>query len=164
MQVVIICGVSGCGKSTIGAALSERISARFVEGDAHHPDANIEKMTSGQALTDVDRTAWLDSICTDLDINAHKINVLACSALTPYVQDYLSDKLGDRLVWIKLGISKRAAKERMKAREHFMPPELMDSQFEAWQAPKGGLEISAEKSVDAIVDGICLYLEGLTDS
>lgn len=164
MQVVLICGVSGCGKSTIGAALSERITARFVEGDAHHPDANIEKMSSGQALTDQDRTAWLDSICTDLELNAHKINVLACSALTPYVQNYLSDKLGTRLVWIKMEITKTAANERMETREHFMPPELMDSQFEAWQPPKDGLEISAEKSVDAIVDGICLYLEGLTDN
>lgn len=157
-KVIIICGVSGCGKSTIGTALAEAQGWRYVEGDDHHPESNVEKMSSGVPLTDQDRTAWLDSICTDLELNANQTTVLACSALTPYVQSFLNDRLTDRIMWVKLEVSPETAKSRMEARDHFMPASLLQSQFEAWHPPATGLSISAELSVDEIVDEITNFL------
>ncbi len=158
-KVIIVCGVSGCGKSTIGKALAASNDWRFVEGDEHHPESNITKMSSGRALTDQDRTAWLDSICIDLENNANQTNVVACSALTPYVQKYLGERLSERLLWIKLDISIETAKSRMEVRDHFMPASLIQSQFDAWHPPATGLSISAELPVGDIVNGILEYLE-----
>ncbi len=157
-DVIIVCGVSGCGKSTIASTLANRLDARFIEGDSHHPESNVEKMSSGRPLTDQDRTVWLDSICTDISLNAGKITVLACSALTPYVQSFLDDRLGTRITWVKLQISEAIAQSRMTSREHFMPPALLQSQFEAWCPPETGLEISAELPVETIIDRILNYL------
>lgn len=159
--VIIICGVSGCGKSTLGQAVAEKLKIRFVEGDDHHPESNIEKMSSGQPLTDMDRTLWLDSICTDLDLNSHQSCVLACSALTPYVQNYFLERLGDRVTWVKIDISRKEAAARMAQRDHFMPVELLDSQFEAWQPPKGGLTVEATNTAVSNVISIVDYLSSL---
>lgn len=157
-KVIVICGVSGCGKSTIGSSLAGAHNWRYVEGDDHHPESNVEKMASGVPLTDQDRTAWLDSICTDLELNANQTNVLACSALTPYVQSYLKDRLQERVIWVKLEISPETAKSRMEAREHLMPASLLQSQFEAWHPPVTGLSISSELPVGDIVNEISEYL------
>ena len=162
-SVIIVCGVSGSGKSTIARALAERLSARFVEGDEHHPKSNVEKMASGHPLTDDDRTAWLASICKDLAIHMDKVNILACSALTPYVQSFLKERLGERICWVKLEISEETANARMNARmeaqSHFMPSSLLQSQFEAWHPPASGLTISTEQPIAHIVDGIADFLE-----
>lgn len=158
-DILIICGVSGSGKSTIAKALATEKKWRFVEGDEHHPESNIEKMSAGTPLSDFDRTAWLDSICTDLKLNANQVNVLACSALTPYVQDFLASKFGEHIVWIKLEISQTLATQRMETRDHFMPPSLMQSQFEAWQPPSSGLNILADQSIDDIVKEVLEYLK-----
>jgi len=160
-KVIIVCGVSGSGKSTLGKAVAEHLDARFVEGDDHHPESNVEKMSSGQPLSDKDRTLWLDSICTDLDLNSHQNNVLACSALTPYVQTYLSDRLAKRITWVKINISQKDAKSRMTDREHFMPVSLLDSQFEAWQPPLDGLDIEATNELASNVTLIADYLSSL---
>lgn len=158
-DVIIVCGVSGCGKTTIAKALADTHQLRFVEGDAHHPERNVEKMAAGIPLTDNDRTAWLDSICTDLELNPHQKAVLACSALTPYVQNFLKDRLESRINWVKLEISPEAAKARMEDRDHFMPPSLLKTQFDAWHPPEDGLTVSAEQNVEKIINVITNYLE-----
>lgn len=81
-------------------------------------------------------------------------HVLACSALTPYVQNFLSDQFGNEITWVKLEISRDCAKKRMEERDHFMPPSLLDSQFTAWTPPKSGIKILADKPVNEIVDQI----------
>ena len=154
MTLYIICGVSGSGKTTIGQALAKRLSCPFVEGDDFHPDSNIDKMASSTPLTDADRTAWLEAITTHLKTQTHIQSVLACSALTPYVQNFLSQAFGDKITWVKLEVSRECAKNRMESREHFMPPALLDSQFAAWTPPQSGLTISADKPIDEIIGQI----------
>jgi len=158
MQILIVCGVSGCGKSTVGKALADKLNCSFVEGDDFHPPANVAKMSSGTALTDDDRTAWLERICGHIKSQKGEQIVLACSALTPYVQDYLKSRLGASLEWIQLEISRDETLRRMKTREHFMPASLMDSQFKAWSPPENGIRVSAEQPVNDIVDHIVLAL------
>ncbi len=158
-DVIIICGVSGSGKTTTARALAEKHNLRFVEGDDHHPVSNVEKMASGVPLTDKDRTTWLDSICTDLELNSNQKSVLACSALTPYVQCFLHHRVKGRIIWVKLEVSPLTAKSRMENREHFMPHSLLQSQFEAWNPPDEGLTLSAEQSVEQMIDAISRHLK-----
>ena len=157
--VIIVCGVSGCGKSTIGRALADSTGWPFVEGDDFHPERNIRKMSSGQALTDQDRQAWLLDIVAHLDRYETEPSILACSALTPYVQEFLRENLRDRIVWIKLAISREDALRRMSSRDHFMPATLMESQFEAWTPPQSGASFSTKNAVNVIVDDILSYLK-----
>jgi len=159
MSILVICGVSGCGKSTIGRALADQFECEFIEGDDHHPPENIAKMSAGNSLTDADRTSWLVNISKRLENIVAPQTILACSALTPHVQDFLIGRFGDQIIWIKLEISRELAAERMAKREHFMPSSLLDSQFEAWSPPASGLDVSAAIPVNEIVLQIATYLE-----
>jgi len=159
VPIFIVCGVSGCGKSTVGRVLAEKLGCPFWEGDNFHPPENIQKMKSGRALDDRDRTLWLEKICEAVNASADTHSVLACSALTTYVQEFLLQKLDRRVIWIKLDISKDTAHRRMSHRDHFMPTSLLDSQFDAWCPPQAGLEVSAENPVDQMIDQILAFVK-----
>ena len=132
MSVVVVMGVSGCGKTTVAALLAASLGWNLLEGDAFHPPANVAKMAAGIPLTDADRWPWLRAIAAAIDGSR---SVVACSALKRAYRDVLiGDRTDARLVYLKG--SKALIAERLAARQgHFMPPGLLDSQFAALQEP-----------------------------
>lgn len=137
MTILLLMGVSGCGKTTIGAALAERLDWEFLEGDALHPPENVAKMAAGTPLDDADRWPWLRAIAARVDDwRGHGVSgVVACSALKRVYRDILIGPRADmRLVYLQGDRSVIAA--RLAARKnHFMPPGLLDSQFRTLEEP-----------------------------
>ncbi|RKP50957.1 gluconokinase [Trinickia fusca] len=156
LSALVVMGVAGCGKTSIAHALAASIGGRFIEGDAFHPAANVEKMTRGIALTDGDRIGWLDSLAAELAraAAAGERPVLACSALKRRYRDRLRAS-GASLGFVYLEVNKQQALTRMAQRSgHFMPVSLVDSQFADLEPPaKEPLTLSLDAShpVDAIV-------------
>ncbi|UFU06752.1 gluconokinase [Ruania halotolerans] len=128
---IVVMGVSGNGKSTIGAALADRLGAVFLEGDEFHPQANVAKMSAGIPLTDDDRWPWLDILAAEIARRdeAGERTVLACSALRRAYRDRLRARVPD-LFFIHPSADYDTIHARMQAREHFMPPALLRSQFD----------------------------------
>jgi len=153
-------GVSGCGKSTTGKMLAQRHDWPFLEGDDFHPPANISKMTSGVALTDRDRVDWMDAIAKGVRASRDDVIVLACSALTPFVR-YALDDMGRDVLYIHLKTDNVDMGARFAAREHFMPPELLDSQYAALSLPVDVYEFDAAQSLDTLVDAIALSVQSV---
>lgn len=135
--VLVVMGVSGSGKTTVAAMLAHRLGWEFEDGDWFHPPANVAKMESGAPLTDADRRPWLEAVAEWIDqARAQgRHGVVACSALKRAYRDVLAGGRPDvRIVYLK-GDKDLIAK-RMTARHgHFMPPALLDSQFEALEEP-----------------------------
>jgi gluconokinase len=148
-------GVAGCGKTTVGKELALRLKLPFSDGDQFHPKANIDKMSRGIPLDDNDRLPWLGSIAEYINETLDSGAVIACSALKQRYRDILIGNHGEQVRFVYLKISRTAVYERLKARkDHFMPPELIDSQFAALEEPVSVITISAEKSVDDIIEEI----------
>jgi len=135
--VVIVMGVSGCGKSTVGALLALQLRWEFEDADWFHPAANVDKMHSGIPLTDEDRRPWLAAVAAWIDktrcSGGH--DVIACSALKRRYRDVLiGDRPDVRLVYLK-GDEALIARRIATRHEHFMPRSLLHSQFEALEEP-----------------------------
>lgn len=135
--IVIVMGVCGCGKSSVGQGLADALGCTFIEGDQHHPPANIAKMSAGIPLTDTDREGWL-AVLAGFIVEADRQDralVVACSALKRRYRDQLR---GDsrRVVFLHLCGDKALITARMGARTaHFMPTALIDSQFADLEPP-----------------------------
>ena len=137
MTIVVVMGVSGSGKTTLAKLLAQALGCQFLEGDALHPPANVEKMRGGTPLTDADRLPWLRRIAQEIDgwRARSQSGVVTCSALKRTYRDIL---IGDRsdvtLAYLKG--SRELIQRRMAARhEHFMPVALLDSQFATLEEP-----------------------------
>jgi gluconokinase len=159
---VVVMGVSGCGKTTVGAALALRLGWEFVEGDAFHSDGNRRKMHAGIALTDADRQAWLAQLGQTLSEAVRQPVVLSCSALKRSYRDrFRHDAPGLHFVW--LDVTRDLAAERVASREvsHFFPRTLIDSQFETLEAPcneKDVLRVDGGAPLSSTVDQACAWL------
>lgn len=138
MSTILVMGVSGCGKTTVGELLAAKLNCSFLEGDSYHPQANIDKMHNGEPLDDEDRWPWLERISDDIARwNSDGIDgVVSCSALKKSYRDLL--RQGDEaLKIIYLAGSYDLLHERLSARNnHFMPAKLLDSQFDALEDPR----------------------------
>lgn len=135
--VVIVMGVSGCGKSTIGALLALRLQWEFEDADWFHPASNVDKMHSGISLTDEDRWPWLDAVAAWIDKTRQAVGhgVIACSALKRRYRDVLIGNRADvGLVYLK-GDEELIARRIATRNEHFMPRSLLHSQFAALEEP-----------------------------
>ena len=134
-EAVVVMGVSGCGKSGLGAALAEAQGWPFLEGDSVHPPANIARMRAGQPLTDADRAPWLAAIATWMGdhLRAGRSVVVACSALRRRYRDVL--RQAGPVRFILLQVPRDELDRRMRMREHFMPPSLLDSQLATLEPP-----------------------------
>lgn len=154
-ELVIVGGVSGSGKSTVGALLAQRLEVPFLDADSLHPEANVAKMAAGLPLTDIDREPWLVRIGEALAAHSDSGLVLACSALRRTYRDTIR-AVAPSTVFVTLSGSRELIAARMNARsEHFMPPSLLDSQlatFEPLESDENGADVSIDASVDAIVD------------
>lgn len=137
LSVLIVMGVSGCGKTTLGAALAQQLGWPFAEGDAFHPPANIAKMSAGVPLTDEDRWPWLQAIAAWIGQRraAGQHGVVACSALRRAYRDVLRGGQADTgLIYLKGDAALIAARQQARP-GHFMPASLMQSQFDTLEEP-----------------------------
>jgi gluconokinase len=156
---IIVMGVSGAGKTTVASRLAERLDRSFVEGDTLHPPRNVEKMKHGVPLVDADRIPWLNAIAARIDAarRAHEQIVVTCSALKRSYREILAAGHGDvGFVFLKGG--KELIARRLKERGgHFMPPQLLDSQFAALQEPSAdepAIAIAIDPAPEQIVESI----------
>jgi gluconokinase len=157
-------GVSGSGKTTVGRVLAERLHWRFQEGDALHPPENVAKMRSGHPLNDNDRAPWLAAIAARIDewLRLDENGVITCSALKRQYRDtIIGDRAGVSLVYLEG--SRALLAERLAARtDHFMPPNLLDSQLQTLEPPtpdEHPIIVSVESPVEIIVDRIVAGLK-----
>lgn len=156
-SAIVVMGVAGCGKSSVACAVAARLKGRFIEGDAFHCAANVNKMRRGMGLVDADRWPWLDRLAAELK-DACELGesvVLACSALKRRYRDRL--RLGSPSVrFIFLDLPPEEAAKRVSGRSgHFMPDSLVASQFADLEAPFAEtltLTVDATRPLDTIVD------------
>ncbi|MFD2290120.1 NADP-dependent phosphogluconate dehydrogenase [Mariniflexile gromovii] len=155
-QVIFIMGVSGCGKSTIGKLLSEKLNIPFFDGDDFHPQSNIDKMSSGMPLNDEDRYGWLVAL-NQLANKQLKNNscIIVCSALKKSYREILSTDIQNQVKWVHLAGSFNQIFERLNNRaNHFMSSDLLQSQFDTLESPKEALEINIGLKPEDIVERI----------
>ncbi len=163
-QAIIVMGVSGCGKSTVGEELAEQLGVPFMEGDKLHPQSNVDKMAAGQPLNDDDRWPWLDLVGAELHKGYEAAGiVVSCSALKKTYRDRLRDALGGPLAFVYLEGSEALLTERMGARTgHFMPVSLLKTQLATLEVPTGEPGV-VTVSIDAMPEEITENaLKGLT--
>jgi len=130
-------GVSGSGKTTVAEILATRLRWPFQEGDALHPQSNIEKMSAGQPLNDADRSLWIERVAewAEARLDAGENGIITCSALKRSYRDVI-DRRGSGIVFVYLAGSEATIAPRVAARQaHFMPPGLLDSQFADLEEP-----------------------------
>jgi len=163
-MIVIVAGVSGSGKTTVGSLLAARMGWPFADGDTFHPAANVAKMVAGVALTDDDRWPWLAAIGTWMDERAAagESGVVACSALKRAYRDVLlAGRPAARMVF--LDVSHDVGLLRLQARHgHFFPAGLLDSQFDDLELPRAGeaaLVLMTRERPDELVDEISTGLD-----
>lgn len=154
MAPIVVMGVSGSGKSTVGAALAQRLRVPFADADDFHPEANIAKMTAGHALDDDDRRPWLDSIGEWLAGHAEG-GVMSCSALKRTYRDQLREHRPD-VEFLHLAGTPEVIGRRQASRPgHFMPASLLASQFETLEpleADENGVDVNVDQNIDSIVN------------
>ncbi|MDZ5087886.1 MULTISPECIES: gluconokinase [Mycobacteriaceae] len=156
---IVVMGVSGSGKSTVGAALAQRLRVPFADADDFHPPANVAKMSSGEPLDDDDRFPWLEAIGEWLAAHPGG-GVMSCSALKRKYRDQLREHCGD-IEFVHLYGSTEVIGKRQASRPgHFMPPSLLASQFktlEPLEPDERGVTIDVDQNIDGIVDS---YVDG----
>lgn len=160
MTTLVVMGVSGCGKSRVGAAIAERLGLPLVEGDEFHSDANRARMRSGLALTDADRADWLDRLSAELQQRPDGA-VLTCSALkVAYRERLRAASPGLRFAWLDL--DRAAAESRVAQRAaHFFPAGLVATQFEALEPPldePGVLRLDALSPPEALAERVAHWV------
>ena len=156
MQFIILFGVTGAGKTTIGLLLAAELGWPFYDADDFHPAANVEKMRQGIPLSDADRRPWLDSLhhLISTSLMENKPSILACSALKQSYREYLHVNDGVQYVYLRGEFS--LIQQRLAGRVgHYMNPALLRSQFDALEEPHEGVTIvSVDQPPAAIVEEI----------
>jgi gluconokinase len=161
-MIIIIMGVSGCGKTTVGQQLADRLGWPFFDGDDFHPPANIDKMSRGLPLNDEDRSDWLAAIADRMRqlIAGKQSGVFACSALKQKYRDQLSIDPTVRFVYLQGSYD--LIWSRMQARtNHYMKPEMLASQFAALEEPRDTLTLDIARSPAEVVETIIAHTQEL---
>jgi gluconokinase len=160
---IVIMGVSGSGKTTIGRMLAERLDWSFYDGDDYHPPANVAKMAAGIPLNDEDRAGWLEALASLIRkaLERGENGVLACSALKQVYRDALRRVDQERVRFVYLKGSYELILTRMESRgKHYMKPEMLESQFAILEEPEGVLTMDIALPEVEIVRGIVENLRG----
>lgn len=160
---LVVMGVSGSGKSTIAQRLATALGWDFLDGDDLHPPANIARMSAGIPLRDADRWPWLDAIADWMrsEFAAGRSAVIACSALRRSYRERLREA-GPGVRFVYLAVAHDELARRMRAREHFMPPELLGSQLATLEEPardEPALRVAAEGSIEQTLASVLRGLE-----
>ena len=155
-MIVVVMGVSGSGKTEIGARLARRLGHEFIEGDDFHSPGNVAKMRAGTPLVDADRWPWLQRLNDEL--KKRRNAVLACSALKQLYRDaLLKDIPASVVVYLRGSFDLIAA--RLKSRRHrYMPASLLESQFATLEPPAGAIEVDVAATVEDCVESIATRL------
>lgn len=149
MKSLVIMGVSGSGKTTVGKLLAQKTGSRFLDGDDFHPPENVAKMSSGIPLTDEDRLGWLETLASIIH-EADNITIIACSALKASYREILKEA-----EFIFLYGSPELLAERINQRSgHYMPPGLLQSQLETLEVPTNVLALNVVESPQTLVEQI----------
>jgi len=158
-MIIIVTGVSGSGKTTIGSLLAKRLDLPFYDADDFHPTLNVEKMQKGIPLTDHDREPWLNHLAEKIEEWDSKHGaILACSALKEEYREIL--QVVPHIHWVHLKGEKQLLAERLSNRKnHYMNPDLLTSQLETWEDPSYGLHLDVKGIPDDLVDQIMEYLK-----
>ena len=147
-MILVVMGVCGCGKTTVGEALAADLGWRFLDADDYHPPANVEKMARGMPLTDDDRWPWLDRLADELR------SILACSALKQRYRDRLQHGLQD-VRWVYLHGTADLIRSRLQARKgHYMNPALLQSQFDALEPPRESVSIDVDAEPEVLAERV----------
>ena len=149
MKSLVIMGVSGSGKTTVGKLLAQKTGGRFLDGDDFHPPKNVAKMSSGIPLTDEDRQGWLETLASIIH-EADDLTIIACSALKASYRAILK-----AAVFIFLHGSPELLADRINQRSgHYMPPGLLQSQLETLEVPTNVLALNVVESPQTLVEQI----------
>jgi gluconokinase len=152
-MVIVLMGVSGCGKTTVGRLLAQELDCVFCEGDEYHPATNVQKMSQGTPLSEDDRLPWLGTLATMIDgwIGQNQNAVLACSALTRKSRKLLgTDSHQVRLVHLS-GTFELVHERLERRRGHYFAPSLLQSQFDTLEEPTDALTVDVSRPPSAIV-------------
>jgi len=155
-MTIVVMGVSGSGKTTIGKLLATRLGCRFLDGDDFHTPENVAKMAAGTPLTDEDRRPWLERL--NRELAARPKTVLACSALKESYRQILSQGLDDcRIVHLRGNIE--LIRSRLEQRKHrYMPASLLESQFASLEPPDDAIEVDVSKDAPQCLEAIAARL------
>ena len=156
---LVIMGVSGCGKSSVGAGLATRLGLNYRDGDDLHPPENVAKMRAGMPLTDADRWPWLDRV--EQVLLAEAPVIVGCSALKRAYRDRIRTAAGGPVTFVHLAGSQEVIAARMALRQgHYMPLSLLDSQFAALEPPAAeeAITVSIDQPLEALVADILRQL------
>ncbi|MDB4792292.1 gluconokinase, partial [Akkermansiaceae bacterium] len=152
MKSLVIMGVSGSGKTTVGKLLAQKTGGRFLDGDDFHPPKNVAKMSSGIPLTDEDRQGWLETLASIIH-EADDLTIIACSALKASYREILKEA-----EFIFLHGSPELLADRINQRSgHYMPPGLLQSQLETLEVPTNVLALNVVESPQTLVEQIMAH-------
>lgn len=161
-KVIIITGVSGTGKTTVGLALAERCGIPFYDGDGFHPQANIAKMSAGIPLDDEDRLPWLRAINEHIREKLRSGSlIIACSALREKYRSLISEGIApSSVIWVHLVGDYDVIYRRMSARKgHFMNAGMLRSQFASYEAPVEGIVVNVDQGQEQVIHQITSNIE-----
>ncbi len=161
-MVILIMGVSGCGKTTIGAGVARALKVPFLDGDDLHSQVSISKMNKGIPLTDEDREPWLKRVAEKMaEMAGRGGGVVACSALNERYRRVLTGDSSFPVLLVYLKGTRETLYRRLRQRKsHFMPPDLLNSQLKALEEPENALTLSIELSPDIMCNRIIQYAAG----
>lgn len=160
MIIYIIMGVAGCGKSTVGRAAADRLGIPYLEGDDFHSVHNVEKMRSGNALTNEDRMPWVDAMVAACLAQTSDQTILACSALSEVVRDRLRDGLNGACQFVHLHGDQAILSQRLSDRKgHFFKADLLASQFAALDMPRDAITLDIADPIEGLVRQVIEILE-----
>lgn len=163
LSAIVVMGVAGCGKSSVGNAISQRSGGRLIEGDVFHPASNIKKMSAGIPLDDEDRAGWLTRLGEEMSacVASGERAILTCSALKRAYRDKLRAAVPG-LGFVFLQLSREEAADRVNHRpDHFMPASLIDSQFATLESPVGEpltLPLDASQPIAELAETVDAWL------
>ncbi len=159
-MIIVLMGVAGAGKTTIGQLLAQVLGCSFLDGDSLHSAANVQKMTRGTPLTDADRAPWLKAIRSQLETAFQRGEnlVVACSALKQRYREFLSARVP--VIWVYLKGAENVIRSRLEHRqEHFMRAQMLASQFADLEEPSCAITVDVLSPPDLIVQQILAALQ-----
>ncbi len=162
-MIIVLMGVSGCGKTTVGVDLAAHLGWKYQEGDALHPQENILKMSDGIPLNDEDRKPWIARVTDWIDFHclAGRDGVISCSALKKSYRQTITAKQNDVYLVYLRGTRELLSRRLTQRTDHFMPPDLLDSQLQLLEEPSAderAIVVTIDRTPHEIVKNICDFL------